>query len=249
MKVSIITVTYNSEKTLQRTIDSVISQDYQNIEYILVDGNSSDRTLNVIQSNPSISRYISEPDRGIYEAINKGIRMATGDIIGILNSDDVFADRKVISKVVEIMVSKQSDIIYGNLMYFGNNNLDKAIRIWESSTFNPSYLKYGWMPPHPTIYCRKSVYDTYGLYNENFQISSDYDFILRVFKQHELKKSFLPIVMIKMCWGGKSTGSLTNIIKKSKEDYKVIKENQVGGIYTLFLKNARKVKQFFNHHL
>lgn len=243
-KVSIITVTYNSQNTLQRTIDSVKQQDYDNIEHIIVDGSSIDNTLSIIKHNKSVEKYISEPDKGIYQAINKGIRMATGDIIGILNSDDVLATHDIITKIVDFLNENEADVVYGNLLYVSADKLHKSIRYWKSNVFNPGCLKYGWMAPHPTIYCKRSVYEKYGLYNEDLQISSDYDFILRVFSQNELKKSYLPIVMIKMSWGGKSNGSIANLIRKSKEDLKVIKSNNIGGLFTLLLKNTRKIKQF-----
>ncbi len=244
MKVSIITVTFNSQETLQDTIDSIVAQDYADIEHILVDGNSSDKTLEIIKSNSSISKYLSEPDKGMYDALNKGIKMATGDIIGILNSDDVLASENVISKVVEFFKNNQSDVVYGDLVYISPTNNNKSLRYWRSNTFNPSSLKNGWMPPHPTLYCKKSVYDTFGLYNENLKIASDYDFILRLFKNDKLIKSHLPTVMVKMSWGGISNRSIKNIIQKSKEDYYVIRKNKIGGFGTLILKNIRKFKQF-----
>ena len=245
MKVSIITVTYNSEKSLQRSIDSVISQDYPNIEHIFIDGGSTDNTVCIIKNNKEhISTYISEKDSGIYQALNKGIRLATGDIIGILNSDDVFADTNIISKVVDSFEKNSSDVVYGDLLYVTNNyNKNKTIRYWKSNIYNPKDIYSGWMPPHPTMFCKKSVFDTYGLYNESLQISSDYDFILRIFKQPSLKKNFLPVVMVKMTMGGISNGSFRNILKKSYEDLKALKTNNIGGLHTLLLKNIRKLRQ------
>ena len=248
MKVSIITVTYNSEKTLQHTIDSVINQDYKNIEHIIIDGGSADGTVEIINKNKAyIAKSISEKDSGIYEALNKGICLSTGDIIGILNSDDVFAGSNIISTVVECFNQNSSDIVYGNLKYVSNNQTgNKTLRYWKSNSFNPKKLKYGWMPPHPTLFCKKEIFKRYGLYNESLKIASDYDFILRIFRHQDLRIDFLPIVMVKMTVGGKSNGTLRDICKKSHEDLKAIKTNNTGGSYTLILKNLRKLKQLYN---
>lgn len=244
MKVSIITVTYNSESSLQHTIDSVVSQNYADIEHIVVDGGSNDSTLDIIQKNTSIAKYISEPDKGIYDAINKGIRLATGDIVGILNSDDTLAAHDSISQIVECMKSNGSDMVYGDLIYVTLGTREKVIRHWKSNDFKLSSLRKGWMAAHPTLYCKKSVYDTYGLYNETLRIAADYDFMLRTFQRGDLKKSYLPVTLVKMSWGGESNRSVKNIIQKSKEDYLVIKQNEIGGIATLIFKNLRKFRQF-----
>lgn len=246
MKVSIITATYNSEKTIQRTINSVIHQDYENIEHIVIDGGSTDNTLKIIQKHKdSISMFVTEKDNGIYDALNKGIKLATGDIIGFLNSDDVYYNKHVISKIVNIFEKKKTDLIYGNLVYqTKENSSNKIIRYWKSNTFENSYLKYGWMPPHPTLYCTKEVYNKYGLYNDSYKIAADYDFILRVFKETALIKTYIPTVLVKMDIGGISNKSLVNIYKKTIEDYKAIKKNRIGGIVTLLFKNFRKLNQF-----
>jgi len=246
MKVSIITTTLNSSKTIQRTIDSVVGQDYVDIEHIIIDGGSVDGTYDIIKANASrIAKYMSEKDDGIYYALNKGIKLATGDVIGFLNSDDVFTNKFVISRIVNCFNIKKTDVVYGNLVYQSDiENSKRIIRYWKSNVFNPDYLYYGWMPPHPTLYCRKSVYENYGLYKESFRISADYEFILRVFKEPGLSKSFLPIIMVNMELGGVSNKSLKNIIQKMVEDYKAIRINNIGGILTVIFKNIRKVNQF-----
>jgi len=247
MKISIITATYNSEKSLQRTIDSVVSQNYTDIEYIIIDGGSTDNTLNIIKSNShQITKFISEKDNGIYNALNKGIMLATGEIIGFLNSDDVFANNKIISKIANFFQIKKCDVLYGNLVYQTKDNVNpKTVRYWKSNIFHVGCLKYGWMPPHPTLYCKKNIYDQYGLYNEQFEISSDYDFILRIFNRHEIIKSYFPTIIVKMDVGGISNRSIKSIIRKSKEDLQVLKINRVGGLYTLVFKNLRKVSQLY----
>jgi glycosyltransferase involved in cell wall biosynthesis len=246
MKVSIITASYNSERSIQKTIDSVACQDYKDIEYIIIDGGSTDKTLSIIKKNSTvISAFISEKDTGIYNALNKGIKMATGDIIGFLNSDDVYAGKDIVSKIADSFLNNNADIVYGNLIYqFGEHSYKKTIRYWKSNAFVSNSLIYGWMPPHPTLYCKKSIYETYGCYNENYKISADYEFILRVFSKSNIKKIFLPEIMVKMEIGGISNRSLKNILHKTTEDYRAIKSNNVGGILTVFFKNIRKFNQF-----
>lgn len=246
MKVSIITATFNSEKSIQRTIDSVASQDYTQIEHIIIDGGSTDNTIDIIKrNNERISNFVSEKDNGIYHALNKGIKMATGDVIGFLNSDDVYTNNHIISRIVNCFKVKRTDLVYGNLVYQSKNEENKkTVRYWKSNVYNPGCLSYGWMPPHPTLYCKREVYEQWGLYNENFKISSDYEFILRIFKQPTVSKAFLPTIMVKMDVGGVSNNSLKNIILKTKEDYKAIKINNIGGISTVLFKNLRKIGQF-----
>ncbi len=248
MKVSIITATYNSGKTLQETIDSVVAQDYENIEYIIIDGCSTDDTLKIVDVNKQyITKFISEPDDGIYNAFNKGVKLATGDIIGILNSDDIYDNPKVISTIVEQFKEKNADIVYGDLIYrkkSKDTEKSKVIRYWKSNKFTPKSLKYGWMAPHPTLYCTKDVYKRCGLFDETLKLASDYDFILRLFKQKDLVKIYIPKVLVRMYIGGVSNGSFTNIIKNFKENYISIKRNEVGGVFTLLCKKVRKIRQF-----
>ncbi|MDD4968793.1 MAG: glycosyltransferase family 2 protein [Paludibacter sp.] len=245
MKISIITATYNSERFLQRTIDSVAAQDHADIEYIIIDGGSTDNTLNIIRSNANcITKFISEKDSGIYSALNKGIKLATGEIIGFLNSDDVYSNNHSISKIATCFEIKQCDVLYGDLVYQTKHNLNpKTVRYWKSNSFHSGCLKYGWMPPHPTLYCKKAIYDQYGLYNEQFKISADYDYILRIFKQPEIYKMYYPTVIVKMNIGGISNGSVNGIIKKTKEDLQALRLNKVGGYYTIAFKYLRKIRQ------
>ena len=246
MKVSIITATFNSDQNIQRTIDSVAGQDYTDIEHIIIDGGSTDNTLQIIASNKhKISAFITEKDKGIYDALNKGIRLATGDVIGFLNSDDVFTNKHVISRVVNCLKIKKSDVIYGNLVYQSKEEENKkTIRYWRSNVYSPGCLKWGWMPPHPTVYCKREIYQKWGLYDDKFKISADYDFILRIFKEPSVSKSFLPTIMVKMDVGGASNKSVKNILQKSFEDFKAIHRNGTGNILTLFFKNIRKLNQF-----
>lgn len=245
MKVSIITVTYNSAKTLQRTLDSVQEQTYGNIEHILVDGDSTDGTLDIIKANEQhIARYVSEPDEGIYDAINKGIKMATGSIIGILNSDDVLSNEFVIEQIVRNLRRQKADIAYGDLVYVDRKDGDRIVRYWRSNKFKRRQLYFGWMPPHPTMYVRRQVYEDCGLYSTALRISADYDFMLRVLRHDKYKKVYIPQVLVRMAMGGISNRNIRTMWLKSREDYRVLRFNDVGGLITLVCKNLRKLVQF-----
>lgn len=244
MKISIITITYNSAKTLRRALDSIQEQHYENIEHVIVDGASTDGTVALIESYAAEHKnvkWVSEKDDGIYNAINKGIRMATGDVIGFLHSDDVFYSSDSIGKIVHAITSSQADVVYGDLQYC---NGEKVVRRWKSNPFNPRALKYGWMPPHPTVYVRKEVYQQVGEYDEWFRISADYDMILRIFTAG-LKTQYIPEVLVCMEVGGVSNKNTKARLSKTQEDYIVLKKNQVGaGLLTVACKQLRKVKQF-----
>lgn len=245
MKVSIITVTYNSAKTLERTIRSVQEQTYQEIEHIIVDGASTDGTLDIIRANEKgIARYVSEPDEGIYDAINKGLKMATGSIIGLLNSDDVLANEFVIEQIVRTMRREKADIVYGDLVYVDREDDDKIVRYWRSNKFKRRQLYFGWMPPHPTLYVRRQIYEDNGLYSTALRISADYDFMLRILRHDKYKKAYIPQVLVRMAMGGISNRNLRTIMLKTREDYRVLRFNNVGGLFTLLCKNVRKIVQF-----
>lgn len=245
MKISVITIAYNSGHSISDAIDSVLSQTYNDIEYIIVDGKSKDNTVEVVKSYGSrISKFVSEPDKGIYDALNKGIRMATGDVIGFMHSDDLFASDNILAKVAEIFKTNDVDSVYGDLQYVYKNDTNRVLRYWKSGRFSLRRLKMGWMPPHPTFYVKKKVYDNYGLFNTDFRIAADYDTMLRFLGKHRISTYYLPEVMVKMRVGGASNRSLKNIIKKTKEDMKAIQDNNFGSVFTLVFKNLRKVKQF-----
>jgi glycosyltransferase len=246
MKITIITATYNSEKYLQNTIDSVLNQSYKSIEYIIVDGKSTDKTCEILKIYNQKIRTISEPDYGIYDALNKGIKAATGDIIGFLHSDDVYYSNNVIEKVIQTFEKNNTDSVYGDLNYVLKNDISKVIRYWKSGNFDINQLKKGWMPPHPTFFVKKEIYEKYGFFNTSLQISADYDLMLRFLFQHRISISYIPEVLVKMRIGGKSNQNIQKILQKMREDYKSIVNNQVGGIKTLLYKNLRKLPQFLN---
>ena len=249
LKVSIITATYNSVNTFEMCANSVLNQTYSNIEYIIVDGQSNDGTIEIIKSiafNHNNVNWISEKDNGIYDALNKGIELATGDIIGFVHSDDFLSNKTIISSIVEYFKIQNADGIYGDLHYVSKDNINKVVRNWISKPFKSNLLKRGWMPPHPTLYLKSEVFKVYGGFDLNFDISADYDFISRIFKQPHLNFYYLPITIVKMRIGGASNRNFKNILKKTQEDYYAVKKNQTGNWLTIIFKNVSKLNQFVN---
>ena len=222
-KVSVITATYNDKENLRRIIRQVSAQDYENIEYIIVDGGSSDGTMEVIREAEGIFgerlKWISEPDKGIYDALNKGIRLSTGEILGCCF--DEYAGPDVISKMVDIMEREQTDGVHGDLYYMDG---DRIVRRWHQGQGS---IRFGWMPGHPTLYLRRNVYDTFGLYKTDYRISADYEFMIRILKDGKVRLSYLPEVLIYMSHGGTSTNSLGAYLAGMKEGHRALKENGV----------------------
>ncbi|MDH2378035.1 glycosyltransferase family 2 protein [Providencia alcalifaciens] len=245
MKVSIITATYNSSNTIIDTLKSLENQSYPNIEYIVVDGASKDNTLEIVKKySTKISKIISEPDKGIYDALNKGIDASTGDIIGFLHSDDIFAYSNAIEDLVNTLINEQSHAIYADLEYVSKENTSNVVRRWVSGNYKHSNLKKGWMPPHPTFFMKRNLYKQYGSFDLNFKISADYDSLLRYLWLNNISVSYLPKVVTKMRVGGESNRSFLNILKKTKEDILVLKKNNIFWIYPLLMKNLSKLPQF-----
>ena len=246
MKVSIITATYNSSKTIVDTLHSLESQSYKNIEYIIVDGASKDNTLEVIEHNCSrVSRIISEPDKGIYDALNKGIKAATGDIVGFLHSDDLFAYPEAVEDIVATFKKNKTQAVYGDLEYVSKDDTSSIVRFWKSGDFSYGKLRNGWMPPHPTFYMKRDCYNSFGLFDLDFKIAADYDSLLRYLWTNNVSLSYLPSVIIKMRVGGTSNRSLKNIYLKMKEDIKALKNNRISWPQAVLIKNASKIPQFF----
>jgi len=245
MKVSVITATYNSSSTVLDTLKSLSEQTYQNIEYIIIDGGSSDNTLEVIkQQCPRVTTTISEPDKGIYDALNKGINTATGDIIGFLHSDDLFAYPDAVKDIVDLFQSSECQAVYADLEYVSKSSTNKVVRLWKSGDYSRNKLKSGWMPPHPTFYMRRDLYEKYGVFDLSFKISADYDSLLRYLWGHDLKMSYLPKVLMKMRVGGASNRNLKNIIQKSREDIRALKRSKLFWPRALLMKNLSKITQF-----
>lgn len=247
MKISIITVTYNSSQTLRDTLISVLKQDYDNYEYILIDGGSTDSTVNIIKEyEPRFSgrmRWISEQDRGMYDGMNKGIKMATGDVVGIINSDD-FYHRNDIFKIISDAFTQNPGIqaIYGDVRFVNPENLDKTVRYYSSARFRPSKFRWGWMPAHPSFFTYKSNFERFGYYKIDYHIAADYELLIRFLYSHKLPSKYIPIDFMKMRTGGRSTNGFKSNIYLNKEIVRACQEN---GIYTnmamLFMKYFVKV--------
>jgi glycosyltransferase involved in cell wall biosynthesis len=246
-KVTIITVAYNSEKTIEDTLKSVTNQTYKNIEYIIVDGKSNDDTLKICDKySAKITKIISEKDKGIYDAMNKGIECATGDIIGILNSDDFYANNQVIDQIVNVFNQYKVDAVYADLVYVDSDDTTKTTRTWISKPYQKNAFLKGWMPPHPTFFIKKKYYDMYGKYTLELKSAADYELMLRMIHKHNIKVGYLPEIITKMRVGGVSNSSLKNRLKANKEDKKAWKMNGLKpNKLTLIRKPLSKIKQFF----
>ncbi|TAH00979.1 MAG: glycosyltransferase [Sphingobacteriales bacterium] len=247
MKISLITVCYNAESNITDCLKSVKSQDYPNLEYIIVDGGSNDATLDIVNKfSDIISILISEPDKGIYDALNKGIAAASGDIIGIMHSDDFFAQSNILTEVAKAFITNKADLLYGNLDYVNRINIKKITRRWRSQEYDDQLFLNGWMPAHPTFYAKKSCFLTSGNYDLRFKSAADYDLMLRFFYKTNYKKYFLNIVMVKMRVGGKSNVTLSNRWYANREDYQSLKKNLIPfPLKIILFKPLRKIWQFF----
>jgi glycosyltransferase involved in cell wall biosynthesis len=228
LKVTIITVSYNSSETIRDTIDSVLSQGYHNVEYIIVDGASTDGTQDIVKSFGSkITKFISEKDKGLYDAMNKGIAQATGDIIGILNSDDIYFNKDVLSLVVTAFEEKEVDVVYGDLYYFKTGFPERSLRYYKGGIFSLKRVSFGLMPPHPTFFIKRKVYDKYGNFDTRFTLSADFDLILRFLGINKVAFEYLPKVLVKMRMGGKSTSSLKRTMIMNREVLQSCRKNGV----------------------
>jgi glycosyltransferase involved in cell wall biosynthesis len=249
-KISIITAVFNREATIAAAIESLQSQVYKNIEHIIIDGSSTDGSLEKIRAlADEKTKLISEPDGGIYDAMNKGIQMATGNVIGFLHSDDIFADEDVLMDVICSFAEKNVDGVYGDLNYVSPTKPIQIIRYWRAGQYSIKKLHYGWMPPHPALFLKKGFIDKWGGFRDQFQISADYDAMLRYLCLGNAKLIYLPKVLVNMNTGGESNKSVERIWRKSREDLKIIRTYKLGyffGLDTLFFKNIIKILQFFN---
>jgi len=233
VKISIVTVAFNSAATLEDTMKSVLAQTYTEIEYIIVDGASHDGTLDIIHRYEQLfngrMKWISENDRGIYDAMNKGIQMATGDVIGILNSDDYFTSNDVIKRMVDAFDVASLDAVYGDIHFIRDGQPDKCIRYYSSKPFRPLWLRFGFMPAHPSFYCRREVFEKAGLYKTDYKIGSDYEMMVRLFMVHKIRAKYLPLDFVTMRVGGASTRNVKSSLQLILDDVRGCREN---GIYT-----------------
>ncbi|HFP4325081.1 TPA: glycosyltransferase family 2 protein [Escherichia coli] len=245
MRISIITATYNSEKTLLDTLLSLEKQTYPDIEYIVVDGASNDNTIKLIKSNcTKVSKIICEPDKGIYDALNKGIQAASGDVIGFLHSDDLLAYDDAIADIAKTFEITGCDAIYGDLEYVAQNDTTKRIRLWKSGSFSRFKMKVGWMPPHPSFYMKRKCYRQFGCFSLDYRISADYDSLLRYILKQRISTEYLPKVLVKMRVGGISNRSVSSMVKKSMEDIRVMNQNGIIWPIALVYENISKLPQF-----
>lgn len=245
MLLSVLTLSYNSITTVEKTLSSVLFQSLEEFEYLVIDGGSIDGSLDLFSSFKSDNfKFISENDNGIYDALNKGIILSTGDIIGILHSDDIYPDPEILEKIVELFKRTNCDGVYGDLNFIKDG---QTIRKWESCKFNSSLLVKGWMPAHPTLFLKREVFQKHGLYDISFKIAADYDFILRIFKDESLKFEYLPLVITNMSIGGVSTAGFKNLVRKSYEDWLVLKKNKMRfPLFILLRKIFSKLSQYYS---
>ncbi len=246
MRITIITVTLNSEKYLADCIDSVRSQDYGDIEHIIIDGGSTDHTLSIIQNNQQyISTWISEPDKGMYDAINKGIALATGDVIGVLNSDDMFASADVISEIVASFKRSGADSVYGDLVYVEPEHTHKVSRYWKGLPYKRSRFKMGWMPAHPTFYIKRSAVEKHGSYITHYFTAADYEFMARYLYHHHVSAAYLPKMIVKMRNGGISNGNIYRRLRANRRDYLAMKKNNIPFAFIVsIIKPLSKLPQY-----
>lgn len=245
LKISLITVAYNAEKTIGRSIISVLGQKFNNVQYIVIDGGSTDGTINILnQYRDKIDVLVSEPDNGIYDAMNKGIALADGDIIGTINADDFLADDSVLSDVAEAFARQGADVLYGDLDFINPDG--KVVRKWRSGRYRSGMFNRGWMPPHPTFYCRKALFDTHGAYSLEYGSAADYELMLRFIHAHKANVFYLDKIMVKMYIGGVSNKNVANRVKALLFDLKAMRNNDIFFPYiTIIFKPLRKIVQFF----
>ncbi|MGN6530147.1 MAG: glycosyltransferase family 2 protein [Ginsengibacter sp.] len=250
MKVSIITVTLNSEKYLEDCIHSVHRQNHKDIEHIIIDGKSSDGTLGIILKHADhISYWISETDRGMYDAINKGLQLATGDIVGILNSDDMFASADSVRTIVDCFEHSSTDSVYGDLVYVEPGNPERITRYWKGNTYKRNRFRYGWMPAHPTFYIRRNLIEQYGLYENHYYTAADYEFMARYLFHYKVSAQYVDCMLVKMRTGGISNGNLKSRLRANRRDYLAMKKNKIPFSFIVsILKPLIKLPQFNSHY-
>lgn len=240
----------NSEKYLSDCIESVRRQNYKNIEHIIIDGKSTDNTLGIIRQNSHyISQWISETDRGMYDAINKGIRLATGDVIGILNSDDMFASADAVRSIVDCFENSDTESVYGDLVYVDPKDTEKIVRYWKGSGYRRFRFRYGWMPAHPTFYVRREIINKYGLYENHYYSAADYEFMARYLYLHKVTAQYIDTMLVKMRTGGISNGNLKSRLRANRRDYLAMRKNNIPFSFIVsILKPLIKIPQYKSIH-
>lgn len=246
MKVTIITATYNSEKYIIDCINSVNQQGWPLIQHVFIDGGSTDSTLSIVEKFSKREKIVlSEPDNGIYDAMNKGIFLSDGDVVGILNSDDLFKDSNVVESIVNTIKKKECDCVYGDLEFVSQSNINQVVRFWKSEQFHKNSFSVGWHPPHPTFYVKKEIYDKYGSFDIDLEVSADFELMLRFLEKHNVSNCYLNKTFVKMRYGGESTGSLKKIVLGNKNIMKAFKKNDIPvSIFYPFFRIFSKLPQF-----
>lgn len=249
MKISVITATYNCAKTLRTTLESLAAQTHSDIEHLVMDGGSADDTMDLVKGWTAHQLiWESCKDKGIYDALNKGIAKASGEIIGFLHADDVLQDSRVLEKIATAFEDPAVQAVYGDLVYVAQEDLTKVIRTWRSAPFHVRLLRLGWMPPHPTFYARRSLYERLGGFDLQYRIAADYDNMLRLLSDGNgmgINAAYIPEILVRMRTGGVSNRSFRNILQKSREDLRIARHNCVGGLRTIVMKNLSKIGQFW----
>jgi len=247
LKITVITVVRNNKSCMDDCINSVLSQTYRDVEYIIIDGGSTDGTVNIIRKYEKyIAVWMSEPDHGIYDAMNKGILLATGDVVGILNADDFYSNCNVLSRVRQVFVDKDMASCYGDLEYVDACDLSRVVRIWHSGSYSDKVFFKGWMPPHPTFFVRREIYQKYGTFNPALGTSADYEMMLRLLVKHRISTTYIPEILVKMRTGGQSNASFNNRIKANRMDRLAWNINGLKpDLLTLWIKPIRKIIQFW----
>lgn len=248
VKISVVTITYNSATTVEDTIKSVVAQDYSNMEYLIIDGKSKDSTLSIVDKyKDKISKVVSERDGGLYFGLNKGLKLASGDVVGALHSDDMYMNEKVISKIAaKFNEDPTIEGVYADLVFVSRDDLNKPMRFWKAGEYEDGAFEKGWMPPHPTFFVRKEVYEKYGYINTELKLSADYELMLRLIHKHKIKVAYLPETIVKMRMGGVSNTSFFVKLKANIEDNIAWKLNKLKpGFFTRLRKPLRKIGQYF----
>ena len=246
IKISVVTPVFNSQDTLEQAIASLLSQSYPAVEMIVIDGVSTDGSLDILERyRQYFGVFISESDSGIYDALNKGIKSATGDVIGFLHADDVLQNSEVLCKVAAAFSDPEVDAVYGDLVYVARNNINNVLRYWRGGIYDNKSFQHGWMPPHPTFYVRRSIFERLGGFDTRYRIAADYDLVLRFLAVEKIRSIYIPEIMVRMRVGGISNQSLKSIVHKSLEDIVILRRNNLGGVWTLLIKNIRKINQFW----
>ena len=245
VRISVITAVFNNHGTVAAALDSVLSQSHPRVEVIVIDGMSNDGTRDVLEDySKHIDVYVSEPDGGIYDALNKGIALATGDVVGFLHADDLMADERVLARVADAFADPAVEAVYGDLVYVRRDDETQIVRTWTAGTFDVRQLSWGWMPPHPTFYVRREVYKRMGAFDVTYRIAADYDCMLR-FLTGGVRVAYVPHLLVRMRVGGVSNRSIGNLVVKSREDFRALNKHGLAGVLGLLGKNLRKLPQFF----